>query len=180
MSENGDNTGPPCSEEPNNVSEPASPTEAQDPINVSSSAGGASPTVHSSSAPAPAPSSMTLESPQATRQATDGDIASLNGRQQPTPATQVADTKEPLEDFDWDDLEERFCRKMEECAKAEKELEDEFGEWLQVCLGPCLKECGRAFMADVLGERCSKLGVLLLLFMSLTGRISGMPGSVSC
>lgn len=131
MSENGDDKRPSHSEESHNASEPASPAKTQDPLNVSSSAGDTSPTFRSTSAPAS--SSITLESPQATRQTENEDTVSQNGRQQSPSATEVGDSKLPLEDFDWDDIEERFCRKMEEFAKTEKELDEEFGEWLQVC-----------------------------------------------
>ncbi|KAL8998203.1 MAG: hypothetical protein Q9169_002688 [Polycauliona sp. 2 TL-2023] len=41
------------------------------------------------------------------------------------------DPKEPLEPFEWDDLEERFVQKMEECQKQEEEIEHEFREWCQ-------------------------------------------------
>ncbi len=178
MSENGDNNRPSHSEESNNTSEPASPAKAQDPINVSSSAGDTSPAFRSSSAPAS--SSMTLESPQATRQTENGETISQNDRQQPPSATKVGDSKVPLEDFDWDDVEERFCRKMEEFAKTEKKLDEEFGEWLQVCIEPQLGILETALGADGLGERYSRLGVLLPVFMSLTGRISGMAGCFYC
>ena len=87
---------------------------------------------------------MTLETP-VVHQSTDGDTADQNGRHQPLLVSQVGDSKEPLEDFDWEDLEERFCRKMEECGKVEKELETEFGEWQEVCSGPELKACERGF-----------------------------------
>lgn len=42
------------------------------------------------------------------------------------------DPKQPLEAFGWDDLEERFLRKMEECQKGEEELEKEFRGWCEV------------------------------------------------
>ncbi|KAI4193342.1 MAG: hypothetical protein LQ350_008360 [Teloschistes chrysophthalmus] len=42
------------------------------------------------------------------------------------------DPKQPLEAFRWDDLEERFLRKMEECQKGEEELEKEFRGWCEV------------------------------------------------
>lgn len=42
------------------------------------------------------------------------------------------DPKESLEPFAWDDLEERFLRKMEECQRREEDVEREFGEWCQV------------------------------------------------
>lgn len=42
------------------------------------------------------------------------------------------DPKELLEPFGWDDLEERFAEKMEECQRQEAEIEQEFREWCQV------------------------------------------------
>ncbi|KAL8766927.1 MAG: hypothetical protein Q9209_006408 [Squamulea sp. 1 TL-2023] len=39
------------------------------------------------------------------------------------------DPKEPLEPFGWDDLEERFVRRMDECQKQEAQIEKEFREW---------------------------------------------------
>ncbi len=149
MSETGDNTRLAHSEGPNHVSEPASPSKAPDPINVSSSAGDVSPSFRSSSAPAP--SSMTLDSPQAVRNPANGDSAGQKGCHQQSPPAQVGDSKEPLDEFDWDNLEERFCTKMEECAKSEKALEVEFGEWLQVCFGPQLKVCRSEIVTDGFG-----------------------------
>lgn len=43
------------------------------------------------------------------------------------------DPQELLEPFAWDDLEERFALKMEECRKQEAEIEKEFREWCHVC-----------------------------------------------
>lgn len=42
------------------------------------------------------------------------------------------DPKEILEPFLWDDLEDRFLRKMEECQHREEEIEKEFAEWCLV------------------------------------------------
>lgn len=42
------------------------------------------------------------------------------------------DPKESLEPYEWDELEERFLKKMEECQIREKEIEEEFREWIQV------------------------------------------------
>ena len=132
MSENNNHTSPARSQTPPNASEPSSPTKPQDPINISSSTGKASPTSRSPSVPPP--SSVTLESTQGTCQPANGDSVGQTGRHEPLPETQVNDSKKPLEDFDWDDLEERFCKKMEECGKVEKELEEEFAEWIEVRL----------------------------------------------
>lgn len=150
MSGNDDNTNPARDEGPANTFETPSPTKAQDHINISSSAGNISPSFRSSSVPAP--SSMTQESPQVVCSTPNADTDGQNGHHQPTPVTKVGDSKEPLEDFDWDDLEERFCRKMEECGEVEKELEGEFGEWLEVCSGSRIKLGGRRSRANWLGK----------------------------
>ncbi|KAL8691403.1 MAG: hypothetical protein Q9218_003369 [Villophora microphyllina] len=42
------------------------------------------------------------------------------------------DPKQPLEAFQWDDLEERFLKEMEECQKGEEELERDFRGWCEV------------------------------------------------
>ena len=39
---------------------------------------------------------------------------------------------ESLEPFGWDDLEERFLQKMEECRRQEAEIEKDFREWCEV------------------------------------------------
>ncbi|KAL8708316.1 MAG: hypothetical protein Q9220_006791 [cf. Caloplaca sp. 1 TL-2023] len=46
--------------------------------------------------------------------------------------TDVIDPKATLEPYQWDELEERFVRKMEECGKREEEIEMEFREWCLV------------------------------------------------
>ena len=172
MSENEDRIRPAGGESPANASNPPSPTKAQDSINVSNFADETSPAIHSSSVPVP--SSITLDSPQALRHPTNGDTVDQHGRHQPSPRTQVGDSKEPLDDFDWDDLEERFHQKMAECGKVEKELEGEFNEWLQVCLGYQV-EMSSGLTGN--GGRFSRLGVQLLVCMSLRGRTSGSQGS---
>ncbi|KAL8777043.1 MAG: hypothetical protein Q9213_008031 [Squamulea squamosa] len=45
---------------------------------------------------------------------------------------ELIDPKELLEPFGWDDLEERFVQKMDECQKQEEEIEKEFREWCHV------------------------------------------------
>ena len=147
---NDDDTDPAHNEDPGKISESPSPTKAQDPINASSSAGDISNTFRSSSVPAP--SSMTQESPEVFCNTTDGDTDGRAGHRQHTPVTNIGDSKEPLDEFDWDDLEERFCMKMEECGKVEKELEEEFGEWLEVRHGSRTKLGGRESRADWLGK----------------------------
>ncbi|KAL8856604.1 MAG: hypothetical protein Q9198_010766, partial [Flavoplaca austrocitrina] len=42
------------------------------------------------------------------------------------------DPQEMLEPFGWDDLEERFALKMEDCRRQEAEIDKEFREWCHV------------------------------------------------
>lgn len=42
------------------------------------------------------------------------------------------DPKELLEPYEWEDLEERFLKKMGECQMREEGIEKEFREWIQV------------------------------------------------
>lgn len=44
----------------------------------------------------------------------------------------LGDSKDALEAYDWEELEERFHAEMEVCAKREKGIRDEFNELLEV------------------------------------------------
>ena len=46
---------------------------------------------------------------------------------------QATNSKDALEDYDWQELEDRFAAKMIECQKREEELGKEFAQWLEVC-----------------------------------------------
>ena len=46
---------------------------------------------------------------------------------------QATTSKDALEDYDWQELEDRFAAKMIECQKKEEELGKEFAQWLEVC-----------------------------------------------
>jgi len=46
----------------------------------------------------------------------------------------TASSKEPLEDYKWEDLEQRFAARMEEFTKSEEALGQEFNELLKVRL----------------------------------------------
>lgn len=48
--------------------------------------------------------------------------------EQPDPV----DSSEPLENYNWDDLEARFHSKMEECDRREQGIEEGFQELLDV------------------------------------------------
>ena len=44
----------------------------------------------------------------------------------------LGDSKDALEAYDWEELEERFHAEMEVCAKREEGIQDEFNELLEV------------------------------------------------
>lgn len=46
---------------------------------------------------------------------------------------QTSTSKDALEDYDWQELENRFAGKMMECQRKEQELAKEFAEWVEVC-----------------------------------------------
>ena len=46
----------------------------------------------------------------------------------------LGSSKDPLKDYGWEDLEQRFATRMEECKKHEEALGQEFNEWLKVRL----------------------------------------------
>lgn len=82
---------------------------------------------HSRSSPAEGPSSTTSMSPQ--DPAGGGTIEGANG---PSNETTLQDPKEPLEEYDWEELEERFRESMDERQAAEAEIYKEFNALLAV------------------------------------------------
>ena len=48
-------------------------------------------------------------------------------------ANQLGNPGDVLDDYDWQELEERFGAKMRECEAREEELGREFKEWVEVC-----------------------------------------------
>ncbi len=50
----------------------------------------------------------------------------------------VENAKEQIEPFDWEDLEERFWERMEECRRVEEGVMGEWGECVEVCLSSLL------------------------------------------
>ena len=44
----------------------------------------------------------------------------------------IENAKEPIEDFSWDDLEDRYRERMQECEKTEAALYKEFQNWMKV------------------------------------------------
>lgn len=62
--------------------------------------------------------------------------ALTNGAEEATgndAADELRDPKEALEHYDWEDLEERFQRKMEERQVVENDIYQEFNTLLAVC-----------------------------------------------
>lgn len=67
--------------------------------------------------------------------------------QQDTPApADLGNARDPLEEFDWDDLEQRFCTAMEKFQKKEDQIGREYRQWLEAC-----------FLANSLGVTYSNL-----------------------
>lgn len=68
------------------------------------------------------------------------DVSPHNGPQaeapqqsaQHNPPVEPSDPKEPIDDFDWDELEKRFHGKMIECRHVEEEIYEEFNNLLEV------------------------------------------------
>ncbi|MCJ1429228.1 hypothetical protein MMC29_007141 [Sticta canariensis] len=83
------------------------------------------------SSPKPAPISQTDQS-------TDDPDHQSNGGGEPEGkngyplANDVGDAKDVLEEFDWADLEDRFCAAMDKFKKTEEEIGEEFKEWLEL------------------------------------------------
>ena len=62
--------------------------------------------------------------------------AEVNEQEQPQdslPTAEVGSSRDSLGDFDWDDLEQRFCAAMEKFQKMEDEIREEYRQWLEVC-----------------------------------------------
>jgi len=65
-------------------------------------------------------------------------ISNENSGDKETPESEVsaeeptASSKEPLHDYSWEDVEQRFAARMEKCTKNEETLGQEFTELLKV------------------------------------------------
>lgn len=53
----------------------------------------------------------------------------------------LVSSKDPLEEYSWAELEERFAAQMEECRLKEVEIGQEFQEWLEVCADWYFSSC---------------------------------------
>ena len=68
----------------------------------------------------------------ATPETTDGAQNGYHEDVEPTP-DQLGSPRDGLDDYDWQELEERLAARMKECEAREEELGREFKEWVQVC-----------------------------------------------
>lgn len=83
------------------------------------------------SSPKPAPISQTNQSTKDPDHQSNGG-GEPKGKNGDPLANDVGDPKEVLEEFDWADLEDRFCAAMDKFKKTEEEIGEEFKEWLEV------------------------------------------------
>lgn len=63
---------------------------------------------------------------------TPGQQVPPSGQETVAAEETVIDPKVPLEPYGWDELEQRFLKKMEECQIREGEIEKDFREWISV------------------------------------------------
>lgn len=73
------------------------------------------------------PSSRTDVSPRL-----DPQAETLQQSSEQNVLVEPVDPKEPIDDFDWDELEKRFHGKMTECKHVEEEIYEEFNNLLEV------------------------------------------------
>lgn len=83
------------------------------------------------SSPKPAPISRTNQSPNDPDRQSNGG-GEPEGKNGYPIAKDVGDPKDVLEEFDWAELEDRFCAAMDKFKKTEEEIGEEFKEWLEV------------------------------------------------
>lgn len=83
-----------------------------------------------STSPVPVPGSETNVTPD--DPAHEAGVNEQEKQQDSSSAVKVDNSKDSLEDFDWDDLEQRFCTAMEKFQKIEDEIGEEYRQWLQV------------------------------------------------
>ncbi|KAL9117276.1 MAG: hypothetical protein Q9187_006188 [Circinaria calcarea] len=78
-----------------------------------------------------------LQSGQPRSLATTGPLTGTRQRDQhtmadPSPLTEMGDPKDAIEPFDWEQLEERYLKKISECEEAEQAIYQEFNYWIKV------------------------------------------------
>lgn len=91
------------------------------------------------SSPPPVPSSKTdipSEAPPDTQDIPNSQTTQVEQTQPPQPQEDLGSSKDPLETYDWVELEERFHAEIEKCANREERIQEEFDELLNVNLLP--------------------------------------------
>lgn len=83
------------------------------------------------SSPTPAPRSQTNVSNNDSAHPSNGG-GGPKGKNGSPSTDDVGDSKDVLEEFGWDDLEDRFCAAMDKFKKIEEDIGEEFREWLEV------------------------------------------------
>ena len=56
----------------------------------------------------------------------------------PNHQASVSNATKHVRDFNWNDLEERYQQRMNECALLEENVLDEFNDWIKVNISPFL------------------------------------------
>ena len=88
-----------------------------------------------SSSPPAVPSSKTdisSEPPTDTQAIPNAQSTQIDETQLPHEDLELGNSKDPLETYDWAELEERFHAEMEKCANRENGIQEEFNELLKV------------------------------------------------
>ncbi|KAL8732620.1 MAG: hypothetical protein Q9166_002595 [cf. Caloplaca sp. 2 TL-2023] len=86
--------------------------------------------------PTPQPNGDSTSRPNSTSNSQTNGIPDAHtppsGQSSTTEKENVINPKDPLEPFAWDDLEQRFVQKIEECQRQEVEIQKDFREWCHV------------------------------------------------
>ncbi|MCJ1228400.1 hypothetical protein MMC12_005061 [Toensbergia leucococca] len=86
-----------------------------------------SPSIQSPPPQPPSPKTATSSQPDNVVDMVDQNAAST-----PQAVVQDINPRDVMDEYGWDDLEERFLARMGECRKKEEEINMEFREWLKV------------------------------------------------
>ncbi|MCJ1373038.1 hypothetical protein MMC20_004264 [Loxospora ochrophaea] len=73
------------------------------------------------------PSSRTDGSPR-----NDHQFDADGGIRAQTATTRETNPKDPIEGFDWAELEQRYLARIHDCEQAEKDIYDDFQQWYQM------------------------------------------------
>ena len=96
-----------------------------------------SPSIQSPPPQPPSPKTATSSQPDNVVDMVDQNAAST-----PQAVVQDINPRDVMDEYGWDDLEERFLARMGECRKKEEEINMEFREWLKVCCARWLGQRG--------------------------------------